>query len=122
MASSPVNPYCTCDPCRCAPPCTCGLVTTERHTEEQWDANAGALRWTVTEIYRPVALAPPRTPSSDHGGEHEHPDSIDGDTVAPEDALAEADDLVRRRDNVLRAYDARPTTRAIRSRSKRPTR
>lgn len=110
MASNPVNPYCTCDPCHCTPPCTCGLHKTERHTEEMWDANLGALRWVVTEIFRPAALAPPRSQPPRNDGGHGHGDhsSVDGDTVAPEDALAEARDLIRRRDNVLHAYAAQP--------------
>lgn len=53
----PVNPYCTCDPCSCTPPCTCGLTKTETQTQTQWDANLQVLRHVTTDLFRPDPAA-----------------------------------------------------------------
>lgn len=49
----PINPYCSCNPCRCTPPCTCGLRKTETQRLTQWDSNQQLLRHITTVIYRP---------------------------------------------------------------------
>ena len=46
------NPWCTCDPCRCEHPCTCGLRATSHGRETRWDANTSTLYHTVTTTYR----------------------------------------------------------------------
>lgn len=50
------NPFCTCDPCKCGPVCTCGLELSERQEKNaQWDEAAQAMRYEIVEIYRPKA-------------------------------------------------------------------
>ncbi len=55
------NPWCTCDPCRCPQPCTCGLRATAHGEETRWDANTSTLHHVVTTSYR-------RRPSADRVG------------------------------------------------------
>ena len=50
---NPLNPYCTCAPCRCTPPCTCGLRLKARETRTEWDDESGSLRHVVTEVWVP---------------------------------------------------------------------
>jgi len=53
----PVNPYCSCDPCECAPLCLCQLTLTRRYTDVEWDDRYDELVHTVVERYAPVAGA-----------------------------------------------------------------
>ncbi len=50
---NPLNPYCTCAPCNCTPPCTCGLKLTARETRTEWVEDEGCLRHVVTEVWEP---------------------------------------------------------------------
>lgn len=52
-----LNPYCGCEPCRCEPPCTCGLEIATRETRTEWLEEAGALIHRITETWRPRAGA-----------------------------------------------------------------
>ena len=49
-----LNPFCHCNPCKCHPPCTCGLQKRETSTHTVWDANNYSLTHTVTDVYRPT--------------------------------------------------------------------
>lgn len=63
------NPYCTCDPCRCEVPCTCGLEAVRRTESTWWDRNDSALRHEITTIYKPaIEQPPPPKPADGHRG------------------------------------------------------
>ena len=53
--NQPVNPYCECDPCRCQPPCTCGLRLVGHEITTEWDPEHERLRYSVTDLYGPDA-------------------------------------------------------------------
>jgi len=48
-----LNPYCGCDPCRCTPPCTCGLELKSREVRTVWDVEAEHLTHVTTEVWTP---------------------------------------------------------------------
>lgn len=78
------NPWCTCDPCRCEQPCTCGLRATSHAQETMWDANTSTLHHVVTTAYR-------RRPGDDHSGMHPHheaPSTPQVPMVASDDVAA----------------------------------
>lgn len=57
MSTCGINPYCTCDPCGCEEPCSCGLVQVGLTTDQQWDAGTQELTHTVTRRFRPAPTA-----------------------------------------------------------------
>lgn len=48
-----VNPHCSCNPCRCEPPCTCGLELKAREIRSEWNDNTGELVYTLREVWKP---------------------------------------------------------------------
>lgn len=70
MSGCQINPCCTCDPCQCAVPCTCGLVQVGSTIDQQWDAGAQELTYTVTSRFRPALPPVPTTSTGHHHGDH----------------------------------------------------
>lgn len=63
--TDPVNPYCSCDPCNCAPPCTCQLELTRRYEDSHWDERAGELIHARVQHWSPVPGASRRHSTHD---------------------------------------------------------
>jgi hypothetical protein len=106
MEHACVNPYCSCEDCGCAAPCTCGLAKVGHRTEEVWDAGVQELRYTVTSSYRPR----PRIAGRD-GRRHGHGDDGGPEPVAigePEELLAESLVGESRHTAVLASHQAVP--------------
>lgn len=50
---SELNPYCTCAPCNCTPPCTCGLEMTTQEITTEWFEHGNRLVYSVVETWVP---------------------------------------------------------------------
>ncbi len=46
-----VNPFCTCNPCKCDPICTCGLRLVSREEDVRWDSETQTMKVEYTEKY-----------------------------------------------------------------------
>ena len=88
MEHACVNPYCSCEDCDCAPPCSCGLVLVGHTTDEVWDAGIGELSYTVTSRYRHE----PRRRRGD--GEYDVSDADSHDHGEPEVQIGEPAELL----------------------------
>jgi hypothetical protein len=115
MEHACVNPYCSCQNCKCEPPCTCGLVKVEHLTDEAWDAGTQELRYTVTSRYRHQPGPARRARGGDESAEHDHGHDHDGEPDAPgvgdpEELLAESLGDATRQASVLASRRAASPT------------
>ena len=103
MSGCEINPCCTCDPCHCAVPCTCGLVQVGSTIDQQWDAGAQELTYTVTSRFRPAVPGPPSTGAGHHHGDHgtDHEHDTEPLLGEPGEILDAAGDLATIRQSVL---------------------
>ncbi len=108
----PINPFCHCQPCRCTPPCTCGLKRSETTVHTHWDAAEQLLRHVVTDIYRPDidellgkyrALVTGDAQSTDHTSTQNQSNKV-SEVIDKDAALAELDELSSRKQKVLQRY------------------